>query len=445
MGNVLKSPRNGCGLHGAVQTIGEIQGVVPIVHANAGCVIQGYLANRASSFSQGNISGENVPSTDVQERHIIFGGASRLREQIKNTVKVFNGELYIVLNSCESAMVGDDIEAMTREAREQGVPIIECLTAGLHGDSHYGYETVMTDMVKKISTVRKGDIEKNERLVNVFGILPQRDIYYRGNIAAIRQILEPLGLTVNTFFGPQNGVEELVNAQNASLNLVFSKWGNGPADQLNRQYGIPRLECSSLPTGLKAVTEFVNRVAEALSLDEAAVNRYLAEIEQEFRYYFQGIAESYYEDAVGKTVALVGDESTVIQIASFLKDYLGAAVETAIVTDSFSGENGAKGERTELWKELAKNLYFTQDGKEITDILIHSDAELLLGSSLENPAAEKKEILNLEISYPIYNRAIANKTYTGIQGAFTLVEDYISAVKKSRQLRDERLLSYIKE
>lgn len=444
MQNVLKSPRNGCGLHGAVQTIEEIQGVVPIVHANAGCVIQNYLANKASGLNQGYVSGESVPSTDVQERHVIFGGASRLREQIKNTVKVVNGDLYIVLNSCESAMVGDDIEAMTREAQEQGEAVIECLTAGFHGDSHYGYESVVTDIIKKLPVIKKTDIEKDAKLVNIFGILPQRDIYYKGNIAAIKKILEDLGVTVNSFFGPQSGVEEFVKAPNASLNLVFSKWGNAPADQLNTQYGIPNLVFSSLPTGPKAVAEFVKQTAEALLLEEAVVNAYLEKNERNFRYYFQGIIDSYYEEAAGKAVALVGDESNVIQIASFLKDYLGAAIEVAIVTDYFGKEELPKNEKSKVLDRLANEVYFTQDGKEIADILIHSDIELILGSSLEDQAAAKKEILNLEISYPVYSKAIINKTYTGIWGALTLTEDYITAVKKANRLRDEQLLSYIR-
>lgn len=443
MQTVIKSPRNGCGLHGAVQTIEEIRGVVPIVHSNSGCSIQNYLANKASGLGNGYVNGEAVFSTNVQERHVIFGGASRLREQIKNTVKVVDGELYIVLNSCESAMVGDDIEAMTRESRGQGEAVIECLTAGFHGDSHYGYESVMADIIKKLPLVKKIEPVKNQKLVNIFGIIPQKDIYFKGNIAAIKQILEDLGITVNTFFGPQNGVEEFVNASNASLSLVFSKWGNAPADQLSVQYDIPKLVFASLPTGPKAVTEFVKRVAEALSLDEEAVNAYLTDNAQQFHYYFKGIAETYYEEAAGKAVALVGDESNVIQIASFLKEYLGATIEVVIVTDYFGKEEIPKNEKSEVLSKLAEEVYFTQDGKEITDILIHSDIELILGSSLENQAAEKKEILNQEVSYPIYDKGILNKTYTGVQGALTLTEDYITAIKNTNRLRSQKLLRYL--
>ncbi|CBK74008.1 Nitrogenase molybdenum-iron protein, alpha and beta chains [Butyrivibrio fibrisolvens 16/4] len=83
MSNVIKNPRNGCALHGALQTVQEIEGAVPVVHANAGCGVINYLANKTVGNGASRYSGFATPGTAVQERHVIFGGASRLREQIK--------------------------------------------------------------------------------------------------------------------------------------------------------------------------------------------------------------------------------------------------------------------------------------------------------------------------------------------------------------------------
>jgi nitrogenase molybdenum-iron protein beta chain len=444
MQTILKSPRNGCGLHGAISTIEAIGGIVPIVHSNAGCAIQNYLAGKAGGAGQGRLCGENIPSTNAQERHIIFGGASRLREQIKNTLKVVNGDLYIVLNSCESAMVGDDVEAMTREAREQGEPVIECLTAGFHGDSHYGYETVMTDLIKKLPQVRELTVEKDEKLVNLFGILPGKDVHFLGNLETVKRILESVGVKVNTFFGPVNGVEELANAQNAALNIVFSKWGLAPARQLELQYNIPNLVFSALPVGPEEVADFVKQVAEVLSLDEEVVNSYLNKEQRRFDYYYQSILEDYFDDAAARPVALVGDESEIVGVAGFLKKYLGVEIQIAVATDYFGKSDLPQNEKSQALSKLAKEVYFTQDGKEINDILTHSDVELILGSSLENQAAEKKGIVNLEISYPVYNKTITNKSYAGVDGALTLLEDYLTAVKKANALKEETLDLYIR-
>lgn len=444
MQTVIENPRNGCGLHGALQTVSEIKGCVPIVHSNAGCAVQNYLANKASGLGNGYVSGYSIPATDSQERHVIFGGASRLREQIKNTVKVVQGDLYIVLNSCESAMVGDDIDAMTKEAQEQGEAVIDSLIAGFHGDSHYGYENVLVDIIKKLPTIRKSEEAKQNDLVNIFGIIPQKDIYFKGDIEEIKRILEGIGLRVNTFFGPVNGVQEFAQAPNASLNIVFSKWGVKAAEKLEELYDIPKLTFASVPTGIKEVRAFVQEVAEKLSLDEEKVQNFIQKEEDRFRYYFRGIIESFYNDHVGKKVGIVGDESTVIRVASYLKEYLGVLVEVAVITDFFPSDDLTQSDKINQLKGIANEIFLSQDGNEINKILKNSDIELILGSSLEDNAAKKKGIVNLPVSYPIYDTAIINKTYAGITGALTLTEDFITKVKEGNRVREEKLQELIK-
>jgi nitrogenase molybdenum-iron protein beta chain len=323
-------------------------------------------------------------------------------------------------------MVGDDVEAMTREAREQGEPVIECLTAGFHGDCHYGYETVMTDLIQKLPKVREIVVETDAKLVNLFGILPEKEVYFRGNLEVIKRTLESIGIRVNTFFGSANGVAELANAQNATLNLVFSKWGLAPAKKLEELYHIPALTFSALPIGVEETADFVAQVAAALKIEETLVNAYLDEERKRFDYYYESVLEDAFENGAARTVAVVGDESYIAGVAGFLHTYLGAQIAVAVVTDGADGKTAS-----DVLSNIAKEVYVTADGKEIDDILIHSDVELILGSSLERTAAEKKGVVNLEISSPIYNQTITNKSYAGVDGALTLLEDYLSALQRS--------------
>ena len=174
MQNILKTPRNGCALQGSLQTLQEIKGVIPVIHSTSGCAYQNFLANKASGFGKSFISTEELPGTDMQERHIIFGGASRLREQIKNTIKVIDGKLYVVLNSCPSAMVGDDVDAMVRESQEQGEKVIDGLSAGFHGDVHYGYSQILTEVFQNLSKVDKSEVNKEKNLVNILAFSLKR-------------------------------------------------------------------------------------------------------------------------------------------------------------------------------------------------------------------------------------------------------------------------------
>lgn len=428
MSDIINNPRSGCGLHGAVQTIEAIKGAVPIVHSNPGCVISNYLANKASGVPEGLISGYSVPGTNSQERHIIFGGASRLREQIKNTIKVVQGDLYIVLNSCEAAMVGDDIDAMTREAQEQGEAVIDTLVAGFHGDTYYGYESIVTDIIQKLPTVRR--IEKNTQsnLVNILGIIPGKDVFYRGELDEITRILKGIGIEANTFFGYKNGVEEFANAQNARLTIVFSKWGLRAAEKLKELYGIPVLELPSVPLGPDETEDFVEAVLDAIPFSREKADLFLHEENQYFQYYFGPLLGDIYEEHLGKNIAVVGEASVILPIAHFLSTYFAARIEVAVITDLTDNSK-------EEFKELSENVYFSNDGTEIHNLLQNSDVDFILGSSLENSTAEEKNIPNLPISYPIYSQTIANKSYSGISGALSLSEDFLTKVKADNKIK----------
>jgi nitrogenase molybdenum-iron protein beta chain len=401
--------------------------------------VQNYLAGKAGGAFPGNVHGIAIPGTAVQERHIIFGGASRLREQIKNTIKVFEGDLYLVLNSCESAMVGDDIEAMTREAQEQGEPVIESLSAGFHGDVHSGYETILADILTKLPTVRPVERQTKKGLVNIFGILPQQDIYFKGELEEIKRLLRGIGVQANTFFGMGNGVEEFADAPNAELNLVFSKWGKKAAEKLKDLYEIPYLEWEQIPTGIEEVEEFLREVAKQLQLPEESYADFLREEEEYFFYYWNRLADAYYEEDYGKKIALVGDERNVRGIADFLKKYFGAEVVAAVITDFFPTEELPIARKAKQLAELAGEVHFSYDSREIHGILRHGEAQLILGSSLEESVAAREQAVLLPVSYPVYRQGILNKSYVGVHGAITLAEEYITAIRKANELRQQHL------
>ena len=74
--------RNGCLLQGVLNATKAVGGFVPIIHSNPGCGFQGYLGGSLLDGPFGNEG--DIPATNVSEKHVVFGGTSRLREQIKN-------------------------------------------------------------------------------------------------------------------------------------------------------------------------------------------------------------------------------------------------------------------------------------------------------------------------------------------------------------------------
>lgn len=504
MAEILYQPRNGCALHGALKTLEAMRGAVPIVHANAGCAVQNFLANRASGFGATEINGLTVPGTCLQERHVIFGGASRLREEIKNTVKVISGELYVVLGSCEAAMVGDDIEGMAKEAREQGFPVLAAVPAGFSGDSHAGYSILMENLVREVPKLfaeggpasydarkenenmaahlplseeaesapeahlspeaegasayighapeahlspeaakRAGEDtaahlpprQKPGRRVNLFGILPQQDIYYAGDIAEITRLLRGIGLSVNRFFGPEDGVAELRRAPDAVLSVSFSRWGDAPAKALAEEYGVPYLLLPSVPSGIAAVRAFLTAVAMRAGTDPAVLSAFLREEEENFDFYFESARHSFYEDNLARSVSVVGDEHTARQIAGFLREAFHAEIRSLIITDFYPEDPRAVRTKTEELRQLTESVFFTTDTREIAARLKADGAAFVVGSSLEAQGAKEAGAGLLAAAWPVYNILPLNRTYAGTHGALALAGDYIGLIRSTALAR----------
>ncbi len=445
MSNVIKNPRNGCALHGALQTVQEIDGAVPVVHANAGCGVINYLANKTVGNGVSRYSGFATPGTAVQERHVIFGGASRLREQIKNTIKVVNGDLYVILNSCESAMVGDDVDAMTREIVEQGAPVVDTLIAGFNGGSHFGYEHVIYDILKSIDGVKKNEQNTDEKLINIFGIVPDKDPYWQGNLEEIRRIFEGVGLKANLIFGVYGGVEDLVNAKNAVASVVFSRWGELPAKLLKERFDVPYISFSSLPSFVSDERELIEKVSEYTKIDSYVKGNFLEGEERYEKNYLSRIRDDIIEYDLGKRTLIVGDEEQVIRYGKFFRQVFGARIVGAVLTDALKKDEEHETDNSEILEAIAEKIYITSDEKDIEDIIKRSGAEVVIGSSLEKKITELNNVSLLEFSYPIYHRAILNQTTVGVRGAVEFVSDYITTVKQAEKEKSELLHEYLKQ
>ena len=367
----IENPRAGCALHGALATLEAIEGIVPIAHANAGCAMQHALAYRDSG---GYIGGQSVPATDITDKQVIFGGGARLREQIKNTVKVIDGRLYVVVGSCECAMVGDDLTGMAHEAAEQGLSVAASNIAGFHGGVHRGYERVFLDLIESLPELEStpARMEEDARpLVNVFGLVPGGNPHYKGDLEELRRILEAIGLAANVFFGP-DGYAALRTLPHARLNLVFSRWGEAIAARLEEKYGTPQLIFDSAPLGIEEVSLFAQALVERLDLDASAAERFLEREEALAEYFLLGAANRYFDEGAGKRIALVGDSETVLRIGGFLSRFAAVDIRAAIHTDRDDDED--------IPAYFDGDTHASRDSGEIAAILRASNTDLIFAS-----------------------------------------------------------------
>lgn len=435
----IAAPRNSCVLQGAARTTIAIGGVVPIVHSTAGCALQSYLAGCLASGGQGagQIGGLTFPATNIIEKHVIFGGSSRLREQIKNTVHVLEGKLYLVISGCAPDLVGDDSEAMTKEIKEQGYPAAYLQASGFLGNAYQGYQMVVKTIIDFVAEQIEKPPGKIKGLVNIFGVVPGQDSFWQGDLMQLSQSFSAVGLAPNPLFGAGQTIENWKKALQGELNLVVSPWGVEIAQYLEEKFGIPYINWLYLPVGVDDIRDLLLEVSKRIELDGRIVEKVAHDADAEFNYFLEQFADAYFNFNFQVEFSAVGPISQVLGVSRFLVNVLGLSPKALVFTDSPPNEPGAA-----IDKFLAKvtgkpRLLFSEDSKEIFDFLKQEKANLILASALEKDIAAELGSAHLSISFPVGGRIILNRGYSGYTGGLNLMEDVGTAIIRNKMAEFE--------
>ena len=424
----LEGTRNFCSLHGALQLFEAIDGVVPVLHSTAGCGVQYHLGVTRQSGGNVPFGSPPVSSSNISEKHVVFGGGSRLREQLKNTVKVVKGDLYAIVTGCATEMVGDDIPAMAKEGKEQGWPVVYANTPGFGGDVHHGYQLAVQALLEQLPELSVPDTAPIEGVINIWGVVPNNDPFWRGNLLEISRVLAGIGLTANLLLGDGQGVPAWRQVPAACLNLSLSPWGEPAVRILEERYGTPSLSLSALPVGF-ATGELLRSVCVALGRDPEAAEKFIAQEEAILNRHLARVADSYYRYDFQREFAIVGESSQVMGLADFLSNQLGLVPRTLVVTDSLPElTRHAVEKHLNTVTKGGATVVFSEDQAEISDALDAGGAGIVLGSALERRAADRLGVPLVEVSFPLRDRLVLDRSYLGYRGAATVLEDLGSAI-----------------
>ncbi|MDR3671073.1 MAG: nitrogenase component 1 [Holophaga sp.] len=441
----IEHPRYTCSLGGATFAVNALPGGIPILHAPAGCAGSFAWAQNGGSALQvgGNCGSLSIPSSNLQESEVVFGGEARLRQQVKHTLEVVEGGLYVILTSCVTEIVGDDILSVVKDFKAAGVPIVGAKTGGFKGNAYHGYDILLQALFKDFLEPRRAKVRGK---VNLWGIAPYLDPFWRGNLLGARRLLESLGLEVNSFFTLEDSLEAIRNAAEAELNVVVSDvYGIEAAEVFQERHGTPFL-ATSLPIGPSASSAFLEAVAERLELDRSVLETVLQAGNGTYYKTLEALTDCYQDMDLQRYAVVVGDGNYAVALTRFLAEDLGWLPELTVCTDQLDeDEKGRLTARLGQVRNVTPHLVFETDGSEVIGHLNrrwpraqgqrYYDAfspAFVLGSSFERELAQAIGAPHLSISFPVANRAILNRGYTGFGNGLTLVEDLLGAIVNGR-------------
>ncbi len=233
----------GCAFAGCKGVVlGPLKDFVHIVHGPIGCAYYtwGTRRNKARIEDPKQYFLNYCFSTDMQESDIVFGGEKKLAGMIDEVVETFHPNAIAVTATCPVGLIGDDIQAVAREAEKRhGVPVMAFNCEGYRGVSQSaGHHIANNGLMEHV--IGRGDLEEppTRFAVNMLG-----EYNIGGDSWEIERVLRDIGYEVIAVMTGGGSFETLKNAHVANLNLVQCHRSiNYIADMLEKKYGTPWLK-----------------------------------------------------------------------------------------------------------------------------------------------------------------------------------------------------------
>ena len=446
LSKAIDRPKFSCALGGAIATLNAIHRAVPILHAAPGCGLNLSSAlNGGSGYAgSGYVGGTALPSSNVCEKEIVFGGEERLTEQIEKTIELIDGDLYFVLSACMVEMIGDDVRGVARGFDTPSRRVLAADTGGFRGNAYRGYEIVLETLFREFVEPVS---EKKPHVVNLWGVVPAHDVFWKGNLAHLRALLGKLGLTVNTFFGEGETVESIRRCGDAAFNLVVSDtFGLEPARVFEEVHGTPFLS-TAFPIGAAATDAFLREVTLALGLPPADTETLIEAENARYFGFLARLSDVYNDYDLQRYAVIAADANYTPALTRFLAEDIGWIPRVAVVTHPLRDDEQVRILKrfNALNPTLRPNVVFEPNAAALQSIIRrqwpadrgqrHQDlygSAVLLGSSFELDLAQDLKTPALCVSYPVTSRVVLNRGYAGYEGGLSLAEDLFSLLVSAR-------------
>lgn len=158
-----------CSMPGVWRAVAYCQGVVVIFHSPRACAhvartmdINAHYRTIADGRreEQGSVP---LLSSQLEEKHSIFGGVERLEACIAYAVQEYAPECLVIANSCVAGVIGDDVQSVARKAEQQyKLPVLSLDCCGfLDGEYYQGYYGITELLVERFLQplpTRKGQV-----------------------------------------------------------------------------------------------------------------------------------------------------------------------------------------------------------------------------------------------------------------------------------------------
>jgi len=392
----------GCAYDGSAITLVPVADVAHLVHGPIGCV--GNSWETRGSLSSGPTLHQRAFTTSMGEHDVIFGGEGRLREAILDIGRRFRPAAVFVYLTCVPGLIGDDVEAVCRQAADDlGLPVVPVLAAGFAGTKNAGNRLGGSALVTHvIGTAEPAYTTPYD--VNLIG-----EYNIAGELWQVLPLLDRLGIRVLSRVSGDARYAELTWAHRAKASMVVcSRALLSLAADLEARHGVPWFEGSFY--GVRATSDSLRGFAEVLGDPELAerTEKLVAEEEARvaarlapYRQRLAGVRAVLYTGGVKSWSMVAALQDTGIEVV--------ATGTTKSTPDDVSRIRGLLGADAQLIEE--------GNPRDLLRIVRESGATLLAAGGRNMYTAMKGRVAFLDVNQE------RHQAYAGYDGVLTLAAE----------------------
>lgn len=425
-----REPSWSCGLSGGFLGALGFDNSSLLVHGSSGCgfAMRYGLSQHWKSFIP-------CPVTSLHEEDVIFGGGELLERAIEKHVEIYPSEVLFLLTSCSAEIIGEDLHKAAQTAGEKyRQKVVGVDVGGASGNTFSGYNSFLVKVVDHLYPSKDDRREPEPGTppqIDVMGILPYWDMFWRGDIKEVKRMCRAIGVRVNSVLSGDCSLESVRNSVNTQLTVSLNHNIGGRALRRLKSRRLGKvLTCTGAPIGFRYTRKFLCEMAEAVGLDAKAVASAIDAEERTAReVMLRGFDFSKVMFTAGRA-ALVGDPARVVPLADFLVNDLGLrcvliAFTSSVTETQLQELSCILGSRNRNVKVLVE-----QDNYLIRKEISESSANIVFGRSIDRIADMTKTVF-ITWQFPSTDKFVVyDRPYLGYKGIASIVDDIINGFSR---------------
>ena len=426
---LVVNPAHACQPLGAELVAHGFAETLPYVHGAQGCASY-YRSTLTRHFREPAAA----VSSAMTEDGAVFGGQNNLHEGLENAVALYKPKMIAVFTSCMPEIIGDDLTAFIKNARQKGlvpddIPIAYANTPSFNGSHVHGYDAMLLAILQTITENRLIEGRCTGKLNFIAGFDANT-----ANYREYKRIFDEFGISYtfladisDTFDSPNDGhyriypggtpLSEAADSVNGKATLSVGPFATTKTFTWIKENYAGAHNVLPMPMGIAKTDAFLMKLSELF--DKPVPPSLKAE---------RGRAVDAMTDAQqymhGKKFAVYGDPDLILGYVSFL-------LEMGAIPAHILCSKGSKKLDRELRALLEASPYGTnaktymnRDLWHLRSLVMTEPVDAVIGDTHGKFLARDAKIPLFRFGFPVFDRVNMHRSpIIGYQGVIRMVTD----------------------